>query len=112
MYAVVTDANYRMTLALERDLADRGIEVTTCYSSEQPPFPAWSRAVKHRVRVPDPRTKPAEYVQALYDVCAAITEEKREKPALLPVGTRTLELLSPAAVRERFDPVCGLAISS
>lgn len=112
MYAVVTDANYRMTLALERDLADRGIEVTACYSSEQPPFPARSRAVKHPVRVPDPHTKPVEYVQALYDICAAITKEKQEKPALLPVGTRSLELLSPATVRERFAPVCGLNISS
>lgn len=112
MYAVVTDANLRMTLSLERDLADRGIEVTACYSSEQPPFPVKSRAVKHPVRVPDPHTKPAEYVQALYDICASITKEMHEKPALLPVGTRSLELLCPAAVRERFAPVCGLAISS
>ncbi len=112
MYAVVTDANYRMTLSLERDLADRGIEVTACYSSEQPPFPARSRAVKHAVRVPDPNTMPDAYVQALYDICEAITKEHREKPALLPVGTRSLELLCPAVVRKRFAKVCGLAISS
>ena len=112
MYAVVTDANYRMTLTLERDLADRGIEVTACYSAEKAPFPARSRAVKHPVRVPDPHTEPAAYVQALYEICGAITREKGEKPALLPVGTRSLELLSPADVQARFAPVCGLAISS
>lgn len=112
MTAVVTDANYRMTLSLMRDLADRHIRVFACYAGDEPPFPVKSKAVHKAVRLPDGRTDPDAFISALYETCERICREEGEKPALIPVGTRTIELLCPEAVRERFSAVCGLALAS
>lgn len=112
MTAVVTDANYRMTLSLMRDLADRGIDVVACYTGEALPFPAKSRAVRQSVRLPDAHTQPEAFLDALYETCQQVLETEGEKPALIPGGTRAIELLCPAAARERFSAVCGLALAS
>lgn len=111
MTAVVTDANYRMTLSLMRDLADKHIHVVACYTGDSLPFPVKSKAVHRAVRVPDGRTDPHGFVDALYETCAQICRDEGEKPALIPVGTRTIELLCPDDVRERFSSVCGLALA-
>ena len=110
MYAVVTDTNYRMSLALMRDLADKGIKVIACYPGQKPPFPAQSKAVTKSFRVPDVRTRPKDFLDALYKICDWVYRTKAEKPALLPVGTMSIEQLCKADVRQRFDPVCGIAL--
>lgn len=112
MTAVVTDANYRMTLSLTRDLADKGIDVVACYAGDRVPFPAKSKSVSKAVGLPDARTEPDAFLDALYQTCEEVCREEGQKPALIPVGTRTIELLCPKAVRERFSAVCGLALAS
>lgn len=112
MTAVVTDANYRMTLSLMRDLADRHIRVVACYVGDDLPFPAKSKAVTKAVRLPDGRTEPGAFINVLYKTCEQLFREEGEKPALIPVGTRTIELLCPETVRQRFSAVCGLTLAS
>lgn len=112
MTAVVTDANYRMTLSLMRDLADRDIRVVACYVGEHLPFPATSKSVSEAVRLPDGRTEPDAFIDALYETCERICRDEGQKPALIPVGTRTIELLCPETVQKRFSAVCGLALAS
>ena len=112
MTAVVTDANYRMTLSLMRDLSVRHIPVVACYTGEHLPFPAKSKAVSQAVHLPDGRTEPDAFLNALYETCAQLCREEGEKPALIPVGTKTIELLCPETVRKRFSAVCGLPLAS
>ena len=109
MIAVVTDVHYRMSLALIRDLSQAGAEVSTCEwegPRDNPAAPArgsLSRHVSRHVWLPEGRG--AEPVREL---CGEILAERGERPALLPVGAATLA--AAAADRQRFDPVCGLAI--
>lgn len=110
MTAVVTDIRYRMTLALARDLSEHGIRVVGCYSGTLP-FIAKSKAIAHSVQIPDNYDRPEEYIQTLYRICQQIYNDEGDKPVLLPVSTRDMELLSAASVREMLGPVCKIAIS-
>lgn len=104
MTAIVTDVHYRMSLALIRDLAQAGVKVICCEREDVPaPLGFASKYAAQTV------TLPAEgYLEALRDLCARVSREEGESPALLPVGASTLALLSEN--RGKFDPVCGLLI--
>ncbi len=112
MTAVVTSVHYRMTLALMHDLSDKGVRVVACYSGETVPFTVLSHAVNKRVQVPDNKSNPDAYVDTLYCVCEEIYRSEGEKPALMPVSTKDMELLSPQAVQDRFSEVCNMAMTS
>lgn len=109
MVAIVTDVHYRMSLALIRDLGQAGVTVITCEREEHrsnaasPALGALSRYTSRHAWLPD-----AGYLDALYALCQEIGEVYHCRPALLPVGAKTLSAL--AADRERFDGVCGLLI--
>lgn len=109
MVAIVTDVHYRMSLALIRDLRDAGVEVVTCERDalrsdpSSPALGALSRAGSRHVWLPEERT-----LDALWDLCRSIEEERGCRPALLPVGAATLGAVS--TQRERFDEVAGLCI--
>ena len=109
MIAIVTDVHYRMSLALIRDLGQAGVEVLTCErescrtSRVSPALGAMSRYTARHVWLPE-----EGYLDALWELCREVGEEKGRKPALLPVGATTLGAL--AADRERFRQVCGLFI--
>lgn len=102
--AVITDVHYRMSLALIRDLAQAGVR-TVCCEREGVPAPLGfvSKYTDETVLLPR-----EGWPDALYDLCARLTETEGERPALLPVGAVTLAALS--AERERFATVCGLCI--
>lgn len=102
--AVITDVHYRMSLALIRDLAQAGVR-TVCCEREGVPAPLGfvSNGTGERVLLPR-----EGWPDALYDLCARLTEREGERPALLPVGAATLAVLSKE--RERFGAVCGLCI--
>lgn len=104
MTAIVTDVHYRMSLALIRDLAQAGVKVICCEREDvSAPLGFASKYAAQTV------TLPAEgYLEALHDLCARVSREEGENPALLPVGAATLALLSEN--RAKFDPVCGLLI--
>ena len=100
MIAIVTDVHYRMSLALIRDLGQAGVEVLTCErencrtSRVSPALGAMSRYTARHVWLPE-----EGYLDALWELCREVGEEKSRKPALLPVGAATLGAL--AAVRRR-----------
>ena len=108
MVAIVTDVHYRMSLALIRDLAQMGVEVITCEgercrgSASSPALGGLSRYRARHVWLPDGD------MDALLALCREVGEEKKCRPALLPVGAATLAAL--AEDRARFDEVCGLHI--
>ena len=104
MTAVVTDVHYRMSLALIRDLAQAGVRVVCCEQEDVPaPLGFASKYAAEKAALPR-----AGWLDALYGLCARLSREEGERPALLPVGAATLAAL--AEERERFDPVCGLLI--
>lgn len=104
MTAVVTDAHYRMSVALIRDLADAGVRVVACEKEGfEQPVGFCSRVVARCAQLPE-----QGYLDALYALCREEMEKNGEKPALLPVGAQTLALVSNA--QTRFSSVCGLCI--
>ena len=106
MTAIVTDAHYRMSVSLIRDLSDRGVRVVACEkTSIKNPVGFASNGVSRCVRLPE-----EGYLDALLALCREILAQEGEKPALLPVGAKTLALLSEH--RERFSPVAGLCIAT
>ena len=104
MTAVVTDAHYRMSVALIRDLGEAGVRVIACEKeSFASPVGFSSRYASRCVQLPQ-----TDNPDALYDLCRAEFETTGEKPALLPVGAQTLAALS--REQARFLSVCGLCI--
>ena len=102
MTAIVTDAHYRMSVSLIRDLSDRGVRVVACEkASIENPVGFASGGVFRCVRLPD-----EAYEEALLDLCRELSAQDGETPALLPVGAKTLALLSEN--RERFSAAAGL----
>ena len=106
MTAIVTDAHYRMSVSLIRDLNDRGVRVVACEkASVENPVGFVSNGASRCVRLPD-----EGYEDALLALCREIAAQEGEKPALLPVGAKTLALLSES--RAQFSSVAGLCIAS
>ena len=106
MTAIVTDAHYRMSVSLIRDLSDRGVRVVACEkTSIKNPVGFASNGVLRCVRLPEDG-----YLDALLALCREIAKQEEKKPVLLPVGAKTLALLSEH--RERFSPVAGLCIAT
>ena len=105
MTAIVTDAHYRMAVALIRDLTEAGVCVIVCEKDTvQTPVGFCCRGIARAVSLPE-----EGYEDALFDLCNSVLQDTGEKPALLPVGAATLAML--AENRERFSAVCGLAVS-
>ena len=106
MTAIVTDAHYRMSVSLIRDLIERGVRVVACEkASIDHPVGFASGGVFRCVRLPDEK-----YEDALFALCRELCEQDGEKPALLPVGAKTLAMLSEK--EERFSAAAGLCIGS
>lgn len=106
MTAVVTDVHYRMSLAVIRDLGERGVKVVCCERDDKAlPLGFASRYCA------DSRTLPAEgYTDALFDLCAELHRAEGEKPALLAVGAATLAELTKPGIAERFRGAAGLLL--
>ncbi len=106
MTAVLTDVNYRMSLALIRSLGEAGVRVEACQRQNGTvPIGFFSKYCAARHPLPEDG-----WLDALYDVCAACLARDGSRPALLPVGAATLRVLAEPAVRERFESVCGLCL--
>lgn len=109
MTAIVTDVHYRMSLALIRELHQAGVEVITCEgercrdNAASPALGALSRHTARHVWLPEEGCE-----DALLALCREVGEARGCRPALLPVGAKTLSTL--ARRREDFEAVCGLCI--
>lgn len=106
MVALITDVHYRMSPALIRALAKSGVRIYTCEKEIYPHLPgARSKYVARHF------TLPAEgYEDALYRLAEQLGQEHACKPALLPVGAATLQMLAKQAAR--FSKVAGLCIGT
>ena len=106
MTAIVTDTHYRMSVSLIRDLFDRGVRVVACEkASIEAPVGFASRGTAQCVRLPD-----KEYEAALLALCREVLEIEGEKPVLLPVGAKTLAMVSRS--RDAFSAVAGLCAAT
>lgn len=103
MVALITDVQYRMSLALIRELAAAGVTVYTCApQGAGVPLGAYSRYTKDFTVLPDE--------EALCDLLRQIGQAEGCKPALLPVGAKTLALI--AKDPARFSALAGLCVPS
>lgn len=103
--ALITDVHYRMSASLIRSLAKAGVRIYTCEKDIFPsPAGARSKYVTAHFSLPE-----KEYENALYALAERLGKKEGCKPALLPVGAATLQLLS--AQKERFSAVAGLCVA-
>jgi predicted ATP-grasp superfamily ATP-dependent carboligase len=104
MTVLVTDAHYRMSVALIRDLAEGGARVLACERSRFPDPPGFfSRGAARCETLPEDG-----WEAALLALCLRVAKEDGEKPVLLPVGAATLALL--ARERARFSAAARFAV--
>ena len=104
MIAIVTDAHYRMAVALIRDLAEAGVQVIACERPEfARPVGFASRAAWQCYELPE-----GDIADGLLALCRDVAARCGEKPALLPVGAKTLAAV--AGAREAFEETAGLCI--
>ncbi len=106
MVALVTDVHYRMSPALIRALAEAGVRVYTCEKESFPHLPgARSKYICQHFPLSE-----EHYEDALYALLEKLGREHGCKPALLPVGAATLQMLSKNAAR--FSAVAGLCVGA
>lgn len=105
--AVITDVHYRMSLALIRDLAEAGVRVVACERAgrKADALGFYSKSTLETALLPEDG-----WLNALYGLCERLFRQEGEKPALLPVGAKTLAALAEPETRERFSRICGLCL--
>lgn len=105
LVALITDVHYRMSPALIRVLAKAGVKIYTCEKESYTSLPgARSKYVAKHFPLPE-----ENYAEALYRLAEELGKQEHCKPALLPVGAATLQLLSRRL--ERFSAVAGLCVA-
>lgn len=106
--AIITDVRYRMSLALIRDLAQSGVRVVAVeFDGKTSPLGFYSKYVERTFFADEDK-----YLEQLYDVCRSEMNDSGQKPALIPVGTATMNKLAVPEVRSRFAEVAGMALPS
>lgn len=104
--AIITDVRYRMSLALIRDLAQAGVRVVAVeFDGKTSPLGFYSKYAERTFFADEDK-----YLDQLYDVCRQEKENSGLKPALIPVGTATMNKLVVPEVRARFEEVAGMAL--
>ncbi|MEA4920755.1 MAG: ATP-grasp domain-containing protein [Clostridiaceae bacterium] len=111
MTAIITDVKYRMAISLIRDLADNGIDVVACHSGEGTPFAFYSKGISRSVILPDCQANPELFLDELSALCKECSTDGF-LPALLPVGAKTLSLLSSEMGSKALNGICGICIPS
>lgn len=104
MQAVVTDARYRMALAVIRSLGRAGVKVVAAQAEHKPgdTLGFYSRYVSRRVPLP-PLGNASAYIEALFKLGS-------KGDVLLPVTLGSI--LATAEHRERLEQVYHLAVAS
>jgi len=106
--AIVTDVRFRMSLAIIRDLAEAGIRVVAVeFDGQTPPLGFYSKYVDKYIFMDEDK-----YLDQLYELCETEGRDTGLKPAIIPVSTKTMNLLLDDAVRMRFCEVAGLCLPS
>lgn len=117
MVAVLTDVNYKMALAIIRDLGEAGITIIACQSSnsnedsQAEPVGFHSMYISKKIWLADMNRSTEAYINDLLEVCKEANEKYNEKCVLIPIGAKTLQLLAEEKTREKFSEV-GLGIPS
>lgn len=92
MTVLVTDAQYRMALAVIRELGEDGMTVAAAAPKGGDPPAFRSKHVKYRFRLPEPDGD--GYAEALLDACRGMPEDADGPPVIFPVGALTLQALA------------------
>jgi len=104
--AIITDVRYRMSLALIRDLAQSGVRVVAVeFDGKTSPLGFYSKYAERTFFADEDN-----YLDQLYELCKDEMSKSGAKPALIPVGTATMNKLVAPDVRFRFEEVAGLAL--
>ena len=101
---LVTDSDERSALAACRGLAAAGFDVTAGVSVRPSPG-AWSRSVRRRVRLPEPRLDEAAFV-------AALERELRKQPHDVLLCATEAAALAVSAHRDRVEGLCRHGLPS
>jgi predicted ATP-grasp superfamily ATP-dependent carboligase len=102
--ALVTDGEQRAALAACRGLAAAGYDVAAA-AAPRTAVCHWSRAVRERIRLPEPREQPAAYLDAL---AHALADRRFD---VLLCGSEA-SLLPISEHRSRFEPFVSLGLPS
>ncbi len=103
MHVIVTDCHYRSSLSIIRELAAAGHEVTSVCEEGPPPLGHHCKQTTTATLFP-PRLSESDYTECLLNLCSA-----RRKSVLLPVGARTLHVISRA--RDQFAPLARFLVA-
>src|SRR5439155_1722081 len=101
---LVTDSDERSALAACRGLAAAGFDVTAGVSVRPSPG-GWSRSVRRRVRLPEPRLDEAAFV-------AALERELRKQPHDALLCATEAAALAVSAQRDRVEGLCRHGLPS
>lgn len=105
MTVLITDAKYRMVPALIESLGKAGYEIAVCQIKNQGiPLGFYSKYASYKKELED------DSFQPLLALCQELSSLKKEKIILLPVGAKTLLMVSKN--RDYFEPFCHLCIPS
>lgn len=115
MVAIVTDVNFKMALAIIRDLGELGITIIACQSDDRDennskePLGFYSKYVSKKKWLTNMNVSQDKYIDDLYNVCKEASSKANEPCVLIPVGAKTLQLLAEDRVRNKFSDI-GLCI--
>lgn len=115
MVAIVTDVNFKMALAIIRDLGEQGVTIIACQSDNRKndlsadPLGFNSKYVSQKKWLTNMENSEEKYIEDLLNVCQEASKNSNQPCVLIPVGAKTLQLLARKETRERFSGV-GLCI--
>ncbi len=95
MIAIISDTRYRMALALIRCLAENGVRIIVCESDDcqnnpaKPPLGFYSKYITEAHFL-----KNTSYNSDLLSLCYDIGSRFKQKPVLMPIGARSLNLMA------------------
>ncbi len=102
--AIITDVRYRMSLAVIRDLSELGVRIIAVECDKStPPLGFYSKYAAESVFL-----NQESYGRELYSLCEKVFKSEGSKPALMPIGVRTLNLLAENELG--FENVCGFIV--
>lgn len=107
MLVFVCDIQYKMSLSLLQDLVAEGYSVHACHSNPtMAPLGFAIRGLSGTHSLPSVVTEEQAFLDALYQLLFQCKTTLGEKAVVLPVASKTLELLAREEERSRFAQVC------
>lgn len=105
MIVIVTDIQYKMSVSLIYDLVENGYDVVACHTDKKLyPLGFDCKGLYECKTIYNDNA--GDFLEEFYNFICEINENTKEKPVLLPVSAKTLELISDDIQIERFRKKC------